>query len=1104
MAIEFGRTHVIGRSAGHTAIKAAAYRAGEKLFDERTGLVADYSHRADEVRHSEVLLPPGADSALADRRTLWEAIEAREDGHNRHASAQLAKDHIIALPRELGAAEQIEMARAFALEQLVSRGLVVDLAVHDHSAGNPHAHLMTTTRPLDGRDFGAKLRDDNGTFVGGLKVPDAEQLRHRWAEFQNRWMRERGIDEHVHVYRDELYRAEIHLGPASAMERREIRTQRGLSNEAIIDARTRTLLAHPEIVIERVADRKSLFTRHELYREANKLVHDADAFRHLRAKIDAHASLRVIIDRDHGDREYLTTVGVLALERRIRALGDALGRTAPSAAVDPAEVERALADRPSLSAEQCAAVRHVCGAERLAIVTGLAGTGKSSMLSAVRAAHEAGGRAVQGLALAGKAADELHRSSGIESRTLASWLRGLDDGRVAIESGALYVVDEAGMVDNHTMARALDAIRRGGAKAVLVGDAEQLQAIRAGCPFRDLATRLGHVEIATIRRQRRAWQREATLDLARGRAGAALDAYDRAGHVHRGSGPEIVERLVADYLDAGAASKAILAHRTAEVEELNLAVREARKELGQLGSSRWFHRGEEPEDASRMPIDLRIGDRVRCDASDPVLGFVAGRTGTWLGEEGGVRAVLDDDGRRIDFRASEYEGVRHLDAPKAQALELAIGDRVLFAQNDATLGVRNGMLGEVTAFDGTFATVRTDDGATVHVDDRSYPHLEHGYATTVHKAQGMSVERAFVLGQSSMDRHVGYVAMTRHRTSLDLYLAHEEFGQRSFATAIARARRQESALDLVRLHGIEGAVPGSDEEPGAARATRPVEPGTDVSPSPWTEGTTTGRQAPGEPAGIVGSEARPVSVDPAARRQGAHAELAPTAEPPEPSTAPTIDGARSDESSESPAAPEAAFVAAERVIAEAMAARLATFESELVAATLEARQASESARRALDAHRRDEPARGLLSSRRRHREWIERHEGLEREKRRIEAGARARATRDASGRDERAERARALALQDHPDAARTLARREALESARTAHASLVRLETLRSDPGTRTGPGLDRDIARLAGLLATRRDYLAMLAGHDRDSILLSGSSARERIERDRSRGRER
>ena len=126
--IEFARTHIIGRAAGHSAVKAAAYRSGTRQKDEWNGLTADYGFRAGEVAHSEILLPDGAPVELQDRNTLWNEIQFAEDKSTRRSTAQLAKDHIIALPRELSLNQQIELARDFA-QTIVDQGVAVDLNV---------------------------------------------------------------------------------------------------------------------------------------------------------------------------------------------------------------------------------------------------------------------------------------------------------------------------------------------------------------------------------------------------------------------------------------------------------------------------------------------------------------------------------------------------------------------------------------------------------------------------------------------------------------------------------------------------------------------------------------------------------------------------------------------------------------------------------------------------------------------------------------------------------------------------------------------------------------------------------------------------------------
>src|SRR5262249_20361353 len=153
----------------------------------------------------------------------------------------------------------------------------------------------------------------------------------------------------------------------------------------------------------------------------------------------------------------------------------------------------------------------------LALVLGYAGTGKSALLGVAREAWEAQGYRVRGAALSGMAAESLEGGSAIASRTLASLEHAWDRGRELLGPRDVLVVDEAGLVGWRQMRRVLSRVQDAGAKLVLVGDPEQLQAIEAGAAFRALAERHGAVELTEVRRQRSGWQREATRQLATGR-----------------------------------------------------------------------------------------------------------------------------------------------------------------------------------------------------------------------------------------------------------------------------------------------------------------------------------------------------------------------------------------------------------------------------------------------------------------------------------------------------------------------------------------------------------------------------------------------------------
>lgn len=166
MAIYHMSIKIGSRSGGRSACAAAAYRAGDKVHDEEQGRVYDYTAKRGVV-HDEIMLPEHAPEAWRDRATLWNAVEERE----RNANSQLYREFEIALPRELTRGEQRDLVREWVQSELVSRGMCADFAIHDRGDGNPHAHIMATTRPIDARGkWGAKEKkayvlDENGERV---------------------------------------------------------------------------------------------------------------------------------------------------------------------------------------------------------------------------------------------------------------------------------------------------------------------------------------------------------------------------------------------------------------------------------------------------------------------------------------------------------------------------------------------------------------------------------------------------------------------------------------------------------------------------------------------------------------------------------------------------------------------------------------------------------------------------------------------------------------------------------------------------------------------------------------------------------------------------
>ena len=314
---------------------------------------------------------------------------------------------------------------------------------------------------------------------------------------------------------------------------------------------------------------------------------------------------------------------MLATEQQLEASAVALS-TRQTHAVSLARRQAAMRSA-ALGEEQALALGHVTRARDLAVVVGYAGTGKSTMLGVARAAWEAEGYRVRGAALSGIAAEGLEGGSGIASRTIASLELAWSKGHELLARGDVLVVDEAGLIGSRQMERVLGHARDAGAKVVLVGDPEQLQAIEAGAAFRAIAERVGVAEITTVRRQRADWQQAATRELATGRTAEALDRYEQAGAVREHATLDDAKAALLAAWDAERRarpddSRIMPAHTRADVRDLNERARALREAAHE---TYWGHTVP-TENGERH---FGIGDEVLFGRNDRGLGVKNGTRG---------------------------------------------------------------------------------------------------------------------------------------------------------------------------------------------------------------------------------------------------------------------------------------------------------------------------------------------------------------------------------------------------------------------------------------------------------------------------------------------
>jgi Ti-type conjugative transfer relaxase TraA len=742
MAIYHFSAKVISRANGSSAVASAAYRSAERLHDQRLGRDHDFTNKSGVV-HSEVMLPDGAPERLSDRSTLWNEVEAAELRND----AQLSREVEFAIPRELNQQQGIELARDFAQTEFVDRGMIADLNVHwDVGADGfikPHAHVMLTMREVSGREvsgdgFGAKVRDWNKTEL-------VQEWREHWADHVNERLASLDIDVRIDHRSLEAQGIDLEpqnkIGPAaSRMVERGLEVERIDDHADIARRNGEKIIAEPKIALDAITHQQATFTRRDLAMFIHRHSADKDQFDHALSAVQSSPDM-IELGRDGRGDERFTSREMIEVEARLARATELMAEREHHGVSD-FERERALARAEerglSLSGEQRDAFDHATSPKDFGIVVGYAGTGKSAMLGVARDAWEESGYQVRGLALSGIAAENLEQGSAIPSRTIASLEHQWRQGRELLTARDVLVIDEAGMVGSRQMERVLSHAHDAGAKVVLVGDPEQLQAIEAGAAFRSVAERHGGVEIAEIRRQQEEWQRDATRQLATERTAEALRAYHEHDRIHAADTREQARGELIDTWDRERIadpdkSRMILTHTNDEVRDLNELARGKLRDAGQLGEG--------------VSIDTERGDR-----------------------------------------------------------RFAPGDRLMFLRNDRDLGVKNGTLGEIEQASPTHMTVKLDDGRSIAFDTKNYAHLDHGYAATIHKSQGVTVDRTHVLATPGLDRHATYVALSRHREGVQVHYGKDDFADAGkLARTLSRERGKDMASDYPRAREIDPA-----------------------------------------------------------------------------------------------------------------------------------------------------------------------------------------------------------------------------------------------------------------------------------------------------------
>lgn len=449
-------------------------------------------------------------------------------------------------------------------------------------------------------------------------------------------------------------------------------------------------------------------------------------------------------ENGRGEKTY-TTAASLEQEHKTFALGRELSeRSGHAVSQQSLEVVLERYTRDSgMSEEQRRATEHILKDTDLSLLVGAAGTGKSFSLRAAREVLEESGYCVRGLAPTGKAADNLAQSADLSAKTVDKFLHDFERGKDGLSAQHVVIVDEAGMIGNEKMQKLLSIAYESEAKIILVGDHKQLSALDKGRPFERFISEVGAAEITEIRRQKIEWQKQAAQEAREGNIKSSLVKYQDQGLVSHGSSwGELREKLVSDWMrdhkNYPGERQLVLASTNEKVLELNKAIRE----------------------------------RLQDD------GLLATKGGAKIG-------VVRSDG-------------------SLESRVFCPGERLYFTRNDDTVGVRNGSLGTLEEINrlgrGVFGlAVRLDSGETVTFRSDTYKNIEYGYAATVHKSQGDTVERTYLVPEKYLDKEAYYVGLSRHTQECRLYCATELVHgyRREFESQLETERKIKLHLDKV-------------------------------------------------------------------------------------------------------------------------------------------------------------------------------------------------------------------------------------------------------------------------------------------------------------------
>jgi hypothetical protein len=517
-------------------------------------------------------------------------------------------------------------------------------------------------------------------------------------------------------------------------------------------------------------------------------------------KADIFAQKNVIGLSDAKGEEVNRYTTLAALVPELALLADASKiKNQDHHATHAANVEKAIGDF-TLKLQQPDALRHLTEDNGLGILWGEAGTGKSHTLKATRAVYEAEGKDVRGLSWTNDIVQQMQGDGFKTANTLASEFYALEHGRTSWTKNTVLIVDEAAMISTEALGRLFATAKHAGAKVILAGDDAQLPSIERGGTFETLRQQHGAAILSDVQRVQSPEEQKAWGKMHGGEFRPALELFDKAGQIHwttkqSDTLKEMAERYTADVQATPDKKRFMFAQTNADVATLNEHARGIHKGRGDLGE-------DHSVTTAYGQAQFAEGDRIQFTGNGygkeaRRAGFVNGRVGTVSAleilESGRTRLTVD-----LDQRSGE----------KPKHVQFIVGE--------------NARAGEFDQF-------------------------RHGYAGTIYKGQGRTLDQVYVGHSKQWRKSAAYVALTRHREEVHIFASRETVKDLdAMAVGMARTDNKRAASSYV-IDEESAARAGLSEAVAAYSEAQAVKFGATIDRAPTIDSTVAAKEETAEP-----------------------------------------------------------------------------------------------------------------------------------------------------------------------------------------------------------------------------------------------------------------